>query len=108
MTDKSREYPSYQRNASGYMLTTSALNWFMDNYVPDPEDRKNPLASPMLRKNLQGLPSALIISAEFDPLVDENEAYANRLKEAGVETNYVCFAGISIPAFWVNARDRQN
>jgi len=99
MTDQSREYPSYQRNASGYMLTTAALNWFMDNYIPDPLDRKDPLASPMLRENLQGLPPALIIGAEFDPLVDENEAYAKKLKAAGVETDYVCFPGMIHPFF---------
>jgi acetyl esterase len=99
MTDQSREYPSYQRNASGYMLTTAALHWFMDNYVPDPEDRKDPRASPMLRECLKGLPTALVISAEFDPLVDENEAYANRLKEAGVPTDYVCFPGMIHPFF---------
>src|SRR3984885_6912555 len=42
MTDQSRAYPSYERNAKGYMLTTAALNWFMDNYIPDHEDRKDP------------------------------------------------------------------
>src|SRR5579883_666387 len=84
MTDQSKPYPSYERNATGYMLTRAALNWFMDNYVPDHEDRKDPMASPMLRPSLKGLPPALIIAAEFDPLVDENEAYARRLKEAGV------------------------
>src|SRR5258705_7259482 len=99
MTDQSREYPSYQRNASGYMLTTPALHWFMDNYIPDPEDRKNPLASPMLRESLHGLPPALIISAEFDPLVDDNQAYADRLKAAGVPTDYVCFPGMIHPFF---------
>jgi len=99
MTDQSREYPSYQRNAQGYMLTRAALHWFMDNYIPDPLDRKNPLASPMLRENLQGLPPALIISAEFDPLVDENQAYAERLRAARVETDYVCFAGMIHPFF---------
>jgi acetyl esterase len=99
MTDQSREYPSYQRNAKGYMLTTAALHWFMDHYVPDHEDRKDPKASPMLRQSLQGLPPALVISAEFDPLVDENEAYAKRLKEAGVRCDYVCFAGMIHPFF---------
>jgi len=99
MTDQSREYPSYQRNAKGYMLTTAALHWFMDNYVPDLSDRKDPLASPMLRKSLQGLPPALVISAEFDPLVDENQAYAKNLQEAGVETDYVCFPGMIHPFF---------
>jgi acetyl esterase len=99
MTDQSREYPSYQRNAKGYMLTTAALHWFMDNYIPDSEDRKDPKASPMLRENLAGLPPALVISAEFDPLVDENEAYAKRLKEAGVSCDYVCFSGMIHPFF---------
>jgi acetyl esterase len=99
MTDQSRDYPSYQRNAKGYMLTTAALYWFMDNYIPDLEDRKSPMASPMLRESLSGLPPALIISAEFDPLVDENEAYAERLKAAGVETDYACFPGMIHPFF---------
>ena len=99
MTDQSRNYPSYERNASGYMLTSAALHWFMDNYIPDLEDRKDPMASPMLRPNLEGLPPALVIAAEFDPLVDENEAYARRLKEAGVPTDYVCFPGMIHPFF---------
>ena len=99
MTDQSRDYPSYTRNAKGYMLTTEALYWFMDNYIPDAQDRKSPLASPMLRENLESLPPALIISAEFDPLVDENEAYAQRLKAAGVQTDYVCFPGMIHPFF---------
>jgi acetyl esterase len=99
MTDQSREYPSYERNATGYMLTRAALHWFMDNYIPDPEDRKSPLASPMLRERLEGLPPALVISAEFDPLVDENEAYAKRLQEAGVPTDHVCFPGMIHPFF---------
>jgi len=99
MTDQSRAYPSYERNAQGYMLTTAALHWFMDNYIPDHEDRKDPMASPMLRPSLEGLPPALVISAEFDPLVDENAAYARRLKEAGVRCDYVCFSGMIHPFF---------
>ena len=99
MTDQSREYPSYERNAKGYMLTTAALHWFMDNYLPDHEDRKHWMASPMLRESLKGLPEALVISAEFDPLVDDNEAYVSRLRDAGVKTNYVCFPGMIHPFF---------
>jgi acetyl esterase len=99
MTDQSREYPSYQRNASGYMLTTKALHWFMDNYIPDHADRLDPRASPMLRPSLKGLPPALVIAAEFDPLVDENETYAARLTEAGVRCEYVCFPGMVHPFF---------
>lgn len=99
MTDQSREYPSYERNESGYMLTRKGLHWFMDNYIPDHRDRSDPRASPMLRESLEGLPPALIIAAEFDPLVDENEAYAERLKQAGVPTDYVCFPGMVHPFF---------
>lgn len=98
-TDLSREWPSYERNATGYMLTAAALRWLRDNYIPNPGDRTDVRASPMLCKNLAGLPRAVIISAEFDPLVDDNEAYADRLRAAGVVTNYVCFAGMIHPFF---------
>jgi acetyl esterase len=97
MTDMSREYPSHQRNASGYMLTTKALHWFMDNYIPDHADRLDHRASPILRPDLTGLPPALVISAEFDPLVDECAAYADRLAAAGVAVRHVCFAGMIHP-----------
>ncbi len=56
---------------------------FISAYVPNAVDRLDERASPMLRPNLTGLARALIICAEFDPLVDDNEAYALRLKEAG-------------------------
>jgi acetyl esterase len=98
-TDLSREWPSYERNASGYMLTAAALRWLRDNYVVDPRERSDVRASPMLRANMAGLPPALIISAEFDPLVDDNEAYADRLKAAGVATRYICFPGMIHPFF---------
>ena len=98
-TDLSREYPSYERNASGYMLTSAAIRWFIAAYAPNPRDRLDERASPMLRKNLTGLARALIISAEFDPLVDDNETYARRLQEAGVPTKYVCFPGMMHPFF---------
>jgi acetyl esterase len=99
VTDQSREYPSYERNARGYMLTRASVHWFADNYVPDHADRLDPRASPMLRASLKGLPPALVISAEFDPLVDENAAYAQRLKEAGVPTDHVCFPGMIHPFY---------
>jgi acetyl esterase len=102
-TDMSREYPSYVRNASGYMLTRAALNWFISTYVPSAADRLDPRASPMLRADLSGLARALIIAAEFDPLVDDNEAYALRLRQAGVPTHYVCFPGMHHPFFTLGA-----
>ena len=102
-TDLSREYPSYVRNATGYMLTRAAMNWFVSTYVPSAADRLDPRASPMLRPDLSGLARALIIAAEFDPLVDENEAYALRLQQAGVPTKYVCFPGMHHPFFTLGA-----
>ena len=102
-TDLSREYPSYERNASGYMLTSAAIRWFIAAYAPNPSDRLDERASPMLRKDLTGLARALIISAEFDPLVDDNEAYAKRLQKAGVPTKYVCFPGMMHPFFTLGA-----
>ena len=102
-TDMSREYPSYERNATGYMLTRSAMNWFISTYVPNPADRLDTRASPMLRPDLSGLARALIIGAEFDPLVDENEAYALRLQQAGVPTRYECFSGMHHPFFTLGA-----
>jgi acetyl esterase len=102
-TDMSREYPSYVRNASGYMLTRAAMNWFISTYVPNPEDRLDPRASPLLRPNLAGLARALIIAAEFDPLVDDNEAYALKLRNAGVPTRYECFPGMHHPFFTLGA-----
>jgi acetyl esterase len=102
-TDMSREYPSYERNASGYMLTRGAMHRFIATYVPNAADRLDPRASPMLRPNLAGLARALIIGAEFDPLVDDNEAYALRLQQAGVSTHYVCFQGMHHPFFTLGA-----
>jgi acetyl esterase len=99
----SREYPSYLRNATGYMLTRAAMAWFISTYVPTPEDRLDERASPMLRPSLAGLARALIIGAEFDPLVDDNEAYALRLKEAGVPTRFELFRGMHHPFFTLGA-----
>jgi acetyl esterase len=98
-TDMSRETDSYVRNAQGYMLTSAALRWFYDRYVPDVAQRADWRASPLLRTSLRSVAPALIISAEHDPLVDENEAYAERLRADGVRTEYVCFAGMIHPFF---------
>ncbi|MCC6196069.1 MAG: alpha/beta hydrolase [Burkholderiales bacterium] len=98
-TDLTRESPSYSRNASGYMLTAAALRWFIERYVPDVDQRSDWRASPLLRDDLVGAAPALVISAEYDPLVDENEAYAKRLEAAGVPTQYVCFPGMIHPFF---------
>ncbi|HXZ04319.1 MAG TPA: alpha/beta hydrolase [Ktedonobacteraceae bacterium] len=68
----------------GYNVTKAQMIWIRNNYLPNPADWTNPLASPLLAPDLSGLPPALIIYAEYDPLRDDAAAYAERLKEAGV------------------------
>ena len=79
--------PSYQEFAQGYELTKPEMEWFRDHYLRKMEDALDPYASPLLAKDLHGLPPALIITAECDPLRDEGEAYAKRLKDAGVPSH---------------------
>jgi acetyl esterase len=78
------ETASYEENAEGYLLTRNSMRWFWDLYAPDGVDRSHPYLSPLRAESLAELPPALVITAEFDPLRDEGEAYARRLSEAGV------------------------
>ncbi len=75
---------SYRQNATGYQLTRRTMQWFWEQYLGTPEDGRDPHASPLRAEDLHGLPPAFVITAEFDPLRDEGEAYARRLREAGV------------------------
>ncbi|QDU98335.1 alpha/beta hydrolase [Lignipirellula cremea] len=94
ITDCDLETPSYQEFATGYYLTRDSMRWFWDQYCPRAEDRTHPYLSPMRAESLAGLPPALVITAEFDPLRDEGEAYAERLREAGVETTLSRYDGV--------------
>jgi acetyl esterase len=78
---ESRSYTAY---AEGYFLTRSAMQWFWECYAPEEGERRNPAVAPIHAKSLAGLPPALIITAEFDPLRDEGEAYGAALAKAGV------------------------
>lgn len=84
VTDCAFDTPSYEQNAEGYFLTRDHMKWFWRQYLKDPADGAHPHASPLRAEGLAGLPPALCITAEFDPLRDEGEAYAARLREAGV------------------------
>jgi acetyl esterase len=77
---------SYRAFGEGYGLTRAAMQWFWDCYAPTAADRANPLAAPLLAKSLGGLPPVQVITAEYDVLRDEGEAFAAKLKAAGVPT----------------------
>src|SRR5262249_36838098 len=86
-TDLSRtDYLSHQQYGRGYWLTTEACEKFRSFYLPDPEDWRNPEASPLLTSDadVRLLPPTLVMTAGCDPLRDEGQAYADRLRAAGV------------------------
>ncbi|MEE9284344.1 MAG: alpha/beta hydrolase [Dehalococcoidia bacterium] len=84
--DREFTTPSYQDNGEGYLLSKPMMAWFWDLYLRDDADASNPYAAPIKATDLKGVAPALIITAEFDPLRDEGEAYGQRLSEAGVPT----------------------
>lgn len=90
---------SYKANGEGLLLTTDMMTWFWDHYLRTAADGKNPLASPLQAPDLANLPPALVITAEFDPLRDEGEAYAAALRKAGVAVTEKRYDGM-IHAFW--------
>jgi acetyl esterase len=81
--------------AQGYLLTRADMQWFWSQYLRDERDRVNPYASPMMAKDLTGLPAAMVITAQYDPLRDEGEAYATRLEEAGVKVLSMRYEGVT-------------
>lgn len=85
--------PSYRDNADGFLLTAEAMHWFWDHYAPAPGDRRNPYASPLLGGDLSSLPPALVMTAEYDPLRDEGEAYGRALADAGVAAEIIRYDG---------------
>jgi len=91
--------PSYHEFAEDHFLTKTEMEWFRGHYLASMDDARNPDASPLLANDLRGLPPAVIITAECDPLRDEGYAYAQRLQEAGVPVTYTCYAGMIHPFF---------
>ncbi len=85
---------SHKENGSGYFLTMSGIQWFLHHYLPDHFKRDDAYLFPLQSRDLTGLPPALIMTAEYDPLRDEGEAYAKRLQEAGVSVTCRCVHGM--------------
>jgi acetyl esterase len=94
VTDLGAETRSYQDFADGYLLTRDAMRWFIAHYLPSPDAAADWRVSPLRAPSLAGLPPALVVTAGFDPLRDEGDAYARRLREAGVRVDHVCYGGM--------------
>ena len=107
-TDQRFQTASFKRNGEGYLLTHALMEKFRGYYLPRREDHEDWRASPLLAKSLAGLAPAYVLTAGFDPLLDEGFAYAERLKREGVATQYreypdmvhgfILFGGIVEPA----------
>ena len=97
VTDAAMDTSSYEQFAEGYFLTAKGMAWFWDCYCPELEPRAEPFASPLQASDeqLAGLPPALLIVDEADVLRDEGEAYAARLRAAGVAVTTVRYDGIT-------------
>ncbi|EHN11199.1 Esterase/lipase [Patulibacter medicamentivorans] len=96
VTDAAFDTPSYHRFAEGYFLRRDGMQWFWDQYTTDPEERAQAIASPLRasEEQLRDLPPALVITGEADVLRDEGEAYAARLRQAGVAVTATRYGGI--------------
>ena len=94
-TDMTMSYPSVKENAEGYLLTKESLDWFMGHYLDEGIDVTQPLLSPILTDDavLATAPPAHVITAEFDPLRDEGEAYAEKLRSLGVAATNTRYDG---------------
>jgi len=104
VTDGMMSCPSYEENGEGYQLTADAMQWFYELYLGD-GDPKDPLVSPLYAEDedIADLPPALVMTAEFDPLRDEGEAYARRLEQAGVSVTLKRYDGLIHGFFTLDA-----
>jgi len=84
VTDLSKKHPSYRLFSEGFFLAERDMDWYRAQYLPDESAALDPRASPLLAPDLHGLPPAIVLTAGFDVLRDEGEAYAKRLADAGV------------------------
>ncbi len=95
VTDARGGYPSYEQNVNSAPLKTAMMPWFFKHYLKSDDQKLEKYVSPILAEDLTGLPLAIIITAEFDPLRDEGEAYAQKLADAGVSVKAKRFDGVS-------------
>jgi acetyl esterase len=100
-TDLAQPHPSIEENGEGLLLTKAAMTWFNDHYLSGGTDPRDPRVSPLYADaaTMAASPPALVFTGEYDPLRDEGEAYADRLREAGVAVEHVRYEG-QIHAFF--------
>ncbi|MFJ9177852.1 alpha/beta hydrolase [Streptomyces sp. NPDC102360] len=91
MLDPERSSASYEENAHGFFVTADHLRWYWQQYLPRPEDARDPRATPLAARRLDGLPPVFVVTAGLDPLRDEGRRYAELLAAAGVPTRYHCY-----------------
>ncbi|WNF25397.1 alpha/beta hydrolase [Streptomyces sp. C11-1] len=94
-TDQFADTPSLRENSDRLLFNRKSVQWYWENYLASPEDGGHPLASPLRAPDHSGLPPALVITAEYDPLRDEGELYADRLRESGVPVESTRYPGVA-------------
>ncbi|MEQ8557709.1 MAG: alpha/beta hydrolase [Henriciella sp.] len=94
-TELENEFPSYTAFGEAYPLSADTMRWFMDQYLPDGQDRADVRLSPARETRLEDLPPAIIVTAGFDPLVDDGAAYAELLRRSEVDVTYKCYDSLA-------------
>lgn len=93
-TDFTMSSPSIRQMGRGFFLEHDTMVWFREHYLRSESDRRDPRASPLFAERVEGLAPAFVATAGFDPLRDEGEAYANKLRDAGVPVTYRCYRSL--------------
>ena len=93
--DLVEEFPSRKEFSETFSLSTDTMDWFMQEYLPEGFDKSDPMLSPGQTGHLDGLPPAVVITAGHDPLCDEGDDYARRLKDAGVPVIHKCYDNLA-------------
>jgi len=103
VTDDDFEAPSMIDNATGYFLETERMRWYFEQYAPRGADREDWRCNPMRAEDVSGLPPAIVVTAEYDPLRDQGEAYGHRLIDAGVDADVIRVDGVFHGFFGLHA-----
>lgn len=95
-------FASYEQNADGPLMTRREMVWFWDHYLRTEQDGRDPRAAPLAATDLSGLPPATVVVCDLDVLRDEGLAYAQRLRDSGVEVTTTVYAGAAHGFWWMD------